>query len=82
MIYYVIFTADVPIDGDEPDHINWIMDKSIERANEYKISGITYRLTQGQYPRDKSVERANEYKISGITYRLTQGQYPRDKYLE
>ena len=56
MIYYVIFTADVPIDGDEPDHINWIMDKSIERANEYKISGITYRLTQGQYPRDKYLE--------------------------
>ena len=41
------FGADVPIDGDEPDHINWIMDKSIERANDYKISGITYRLTQG-----------------------------------
>jgi hypothetical protein len=54
------------------------MDKSIERANDYKISGITYRLTQGQYPRDKSVERANEYNISGITYRLTQDQYPWD----
>jgi hypothetical protein len=39
------------------------MDKSIERANDYKISGITYRLTQGQYPRVKSIERANEYKI-------------------
>jgi hypothetical protein len=28
----------------------------IQSANEYKISGITYRLTQGQYPRDKYLE--------------------------
>ena len=44
-----VLKADVPIDGDEPDHINWIMTKSIERANEFKISGITYRLTQGEF---------------------------------
>lgn len=47
MLLYIL--ADVTIDGDEPDHINWIMEKSIERANEFKISGITYRLTQGNY---------------------------------
>ncbi|KAL4226530.1 NEDD8-activating protein uba3 [Mactra antiquata] len=41
------FGEDVPIDGDEPKHIQWIMDKSLERANEFNISGITYRLTQG-----------------------------------
>jgi hypothetical protein len=45
---------------------NYVINKPIESANEYKISGITYRLTQGQYPRDKPIESANEYKVSGI----------------
>ncbi|KAK3765224.1 hypothetical protein RRG08_051848 [Elysia crispata] len=41
------FGAGVAIDGDDPKHIQWILEKSQERANEYNISGITYRLTQG-----------------------------------
>ncbi|CAG5120245.1 unnamed protein product, partial [Candidula unifasciata] len=41
------FGAGVPIDGDDPKHIKWIFDKSQERAHEYNISGVTYRLTQG-----------------------------------
>lgn len=36
-----------PIDGDNPEHILWIMNAAIERANEYDIQGVTYRLTQG-----------------------------------
>ncbi|XP_050414452.1 NEDD8-activating enzyme E1 catalytic subunit [Patella vulgata] len=41
------FGAGVAIDGDDPAHVSWILEKSQERANEYNISGITYRLTQG-----------------------------------
>ncbi|ESO95834.1 hypothetical protein LOTGIDRAFT_116743 [Lottia gigantea] len=41
------FGEGVIIDGDDPSHINWILKKSLERAKEYNISGITYRLTQG-----------------------------------
>lgn len=38
---------DCVIDGDDPTHINWIYEKSLERANQFNISGITYRLVQG-----------------------------------
>ncbi|KAG1671605.1 NEDD8-activating enzyme E1 catalytic subunit [Nymphon striatum] len=39
--------GDVPIDGDDPVHIQWIYEQACERADEYNIIGITYRLTQG-----------------------------------
>ena len=39
---------DVPIDGDNPDHITWIYEKAQERADEFGIQGVTYRLTQGR----------------------------------
>lgn len=39
--------GDVSIDGDNPKHIEWIMNSAISRANEYGIQGVTYRLTQG-----------------------------------
>lgn len=41
------FGEDVPIDGDDPQHINWIAEKALKRANEYGIAGVNYRLTQG-----------------------------------
>ncbi|XP_061186301.1 NEDD8-activating enzyme E1 catalytic subunit-like [Saccostrea echinata] len=41
------FGSGVIIDGDDPHHIKWILEKSIERANEYNIKGVNYRLTQG-----------------------------------
>jgi len=37
----------VPIDGDDPQHVTWIHDKANERAAQFNISGVTYRLTQG-----------------------------------
>jgi len=36
-----------PIDGDDPQHITWIHEKANERAAQFNISGVTYRLTQG-----------------------------------
>jgi len=41
------FGAGKPIDGDDPEHIKWILVRSQERADEYSISGVNYRLTQG-----------------------------------
>lgn len=41
------FEPETAIDGDDPSHINWIYEKSLERANQFGITGVTYRLTQG-----------------------------------
>ena len=36
------------IDGDDPDHIMWIYEHAVERASQYGITGVNYRLTQGE----------------------------------
>jgi len=41
------FGEETTIDGDDPAHISWIYEKALERAVEYGIQGVTYRLTQG-----------------------------------
>lgn len=47
----VVWTKDnpfgVPLDGDDPQHVTWIYEKSVERAHQFNISGVTYRLVQG-----------------------------------
>jgi ubiquitin-activating enzyme E1 C len=35
------------VDGDDPNHIQWIYERSVARAKEFNISGVTYKLTQG-----------------------------------
>ena len=45
--------GDVAIDGDDPTHIQWIFEKAQERADQYNIMGVTYRLTQGEISRVK-----------------------------
>lgn len=32
-----------PLDGDDPQHILWIYEKSLERASQFNISGLSYR---------------------------------------
>ena len=39
--------GDIPIDGDDPAHIKWLYERSLDRSNEFGIQGVTYRLTQG-----------------------------------
>lgn len=39
--------GDISLDGDDPLHLQWIYERSLDRANEYGIEGVTYRLTQG-----------------------------------
>lgn len=36
------------LDGDNPEHIQWVFERAQERAAEFNITGITYRLTQGE----------------------------------
>ncbi|KAG0150700.1 hypothetical protein CROQUDRAFT_72584 [Cronartium quercuum f. sp. fusiforme G11] len=38
---------DLRIDGDNPDHIQWLFEKAAARAEEHKILGVTWSLTQG-----------------------------------
>jgi hypothetical protein len=40
---------EVAIDGDDPAHITWIFEKSLERATHYGIQGVTYRLVLSIY---------------------------------
>lgn len=34
-------------DHDNPEHITWLFNTALKRAQEYNISGVTYTLTQG-----------------------------------
>ncbi|KAL0271153.1 UNVERIFIED_CONTAM: hypothetical protein PYX00_008341 [Menopon gallinae] len=35
------------LDGDDPNHLNWIYEKASERAAQFNIQGMSYRLVQG-----------------------------------
>lgn len=41
------FGAGILLDGDDPSHVQWIFEKAQDRADQYNITGVTYRLTQG-----------------------------------
>lgn len=40
--------SETSLDGDNPEHIQWVFERSQERAAEFNITGVTYRLTQGE----------------------------------
>ncbi|XP_033280692.1 NEDD8-activating enzyme E1 catalytic subunit isoform X3 [Orcinus orca] len=60
------FGEGVPLDGDDPDHIQWIFQKSLERASQYNIRGITYRLTQGVVKRIIPAVASTNAVIAGV----------------
>lgn len=35
------------LDGDDPEHVTWVFEKAQERANNFNITGLCYRLVQG-----------------------------------
>jgi ubiquitin-activating enzyme E1 C len=35
------------LDKDDPEHVTWLFNKALARAQEYDIPGVTYSLTQG-----------------------------------
>lgn len=41
------FGDNIAIDGDCPEHIQWIFQKAIDRAEQFGIDGVTVRLVQG-----------------------------------
>ena len=42
-----IKTADKKLDTDNPEHIQWLYERALERAKEFNITGVTYSMTQG-----------------------------------
>ncbi|TEB26615.1 NEDD8 activating enzyme [Coprinellus micaceus] len=38
---------DKKVDNDDPDHIDWLYKQALNRAQEFKIEGVTWSLTQG-----------------------------------
>ncbi len=38
---------DDTLDTDDPEHITWLYQKALKRANEFNIPGVTYSMTQG-----------------------------------
>jgi hypothetical protein len=46
-ISLVIIHIDVKIDGDNIEHIQWIVERATQRADAHKITGINFRFTQG-----------------------------------
>jgi hypothetical protein len=41
------FHLDKKMDTDDPEHIDWLFKKASHRAQEFKIEGVTWSLTQG-----------------------------------
>lgn len=41
------FGSGVKVDGDNVEHIQWIVEKAGQRAKDHNISGINFRFTQG-----------------------------------
>jgi len=35
------------LDADNPDHMKWMYEAALKRAEQFNIKGVTYRLTQG-----------------------------------
>lgn len=38
---------ETPLDNDNPEHVQWVFETARTRALEFRITGITYQLTQG-----------------------------------
>jgi ubiquitin-activating enzyme E1 C len=43
----LISSLDKKMDTDDPEHITWVYNVASKRANEFKIEGVTWSLTQG-----------------------------------
>jgi len=39
--------SDTKLDNDNPEHMQWLFETASTRARDFKITGVTYSLTQG-----------------------------------
>uniref|UniRef100_A0A8C6PRN1 NEDD8-activating enzyme E1 catalytic subunit n=1 Tax=Nothobranchius furzeri TaxID=105023 RepID=A0A8C6PRN1_NOTFU len=60
------FGDGVALDGDDPEHIQWVFQRSLKRAAEFNITGVTYRLTQGEQP--ESACTTEVFKLATSAY--------------
>ena len=60
------FGAEVGVDGDNPQHLQWIFERALSRAKSYNITGVTYRLTQGVVKRIIPAVASTNAVIAGL----------------
>ncbi|GMR41993.1 hypothetical protein PMAYCL1PPCAC_12188, partial [Pristionchus mayeri] len=51
-IKVIVWDKEKPFDGatldaDDPEHVEWVLERALERANQFSIRGVDSRLTQG-----------------------------------
>uniref|UniRef100_A0A674BSU5 NEDD8-activating enzyme E1 catalytic subunit n=1 Tax=Salmo trutta TaxID=8032 RepID=A0A674BSU5_SALTR len=51
------------LDGDNPEHIQWVFQRAQVRAADYSITGVTYRLTQGEENHTNPKVKCNVFHI-------------------
>ncbi len=47
MYNLILGSPDKKLDTDDPEHIGWLFQVASKRAQEFKIEGVTWSLTQG-----------------------------------
>src|SRR5271170_1025968 len=47
LVHIHLIFLDTKLDNDNPEHIQWLFETASSRAKEFKITGVTYSLTQG-----------------------------------
>ncbi|MFT7801450.1 NEDD8-activating enzyme E1 catalytic subunit [Arapaima gigas] len=75
------FGDGVTLDGDDPQHIQWVFQKSQERAAQFNITGVTYRLTQGVVKRIIPAVASTNAVIAGMRYSFVLTYIPLNNYM-
>jgi NEDD8-activating enzyme E1 len=47
MVEWENLRKDEKLDKDDPEHMNWLYERALARADEFGIEGVTYKLTMG-----------------------------------
>ncbi len=57
----------VQLDKDDVEHMSWIFNRAVERADKFKIEGVTYNLTMKvRWSRDHICHRITCYVVSAV----------------